>query len=187
MGFYLSQNDQVFYPEIPVLASAGRPDRSTELEVGRPRRSTDVHRTCTPVWLEGRSTGREIYSLFQATIDRAGRPLAQRSKIWPLAGRPTAVQAAVLPQRLVFLAYKREAPMDCFQQVFKWVLHQFFLHLLRGFSTYLRENISNQKGVYQECNFLEFSSTTSILVFLTNTWETHWHIHPIGVFLWDCF
>jgi len=57
MGFYQRKNIKVFLIlKSPILASAGRPDRSTELEVGQPSWSTDVHRTCTPVWLEGRST-----------------------------------------------------------------------------------------------------------------------------------
>ena len=46
----------ILIPKLTCLVSTGRPDRSTELEVGRPCRSTDVHRTCTPGLLEGRST-----------------------------------------------------------------------------------------------------------------------------------
>ena len=69
-------------------------------------RSTDVHRTCTQPGLVGRSTvqrallsgnglgrpgrsiGRELCSLYPVSVDRAGRPEAQRSEIWPL-GRST--------------------------------------------------------------------------------------------------
>ena len=57
-GIYLTNKNQVFNPLFsPVLASAGRPDRSTELGVGRPCRSTDVHSRARQLWLEGRSTG----------------------------------------------------------------------------------------------------------------------------------
>ena len=56
--------------------SAGRPGRSTVAEVGRPDRSTDVHRTCTQPGLVGRSTGRSIVQralLSVSSLDRPGR------------------------------------------------------------------------------------------------------------------
>ena len=108
-------------PEIPVLASAGRPDRLTELEVGRPGRSTDVHRRARQSgWRAGRpgrSTVQRALLSGKAPVDRTecllsvSRPrLTGRSNEAPtvrnltVGGRPTAVRAEKLPQRLVFLA-----------------------------------------------------------------------------------
>ena len=52
--------------------------RSTETEVGRPTRSTDVHKRAQPVWLEGRSTD---------PVDRQ-RALFSGSGLGRLGGRP---------------------------------------------------------------------------------------------------
>ena len=97
---------QVFFSQkCTDLASAGRPDRSTELEVGQPSRSTDVHRCARQVcWRAGRptrstarelllsgnprSTGRELCYLFQAAVDRASRPTEQTSVFCLACGRP---------------------------------------------------------------------------------------------------
>ena len=169
MGFYWRKNTKFLIPKMSCSGFC----RSTEPGFGRPSRSTDVHKrarqfgwragrltrsTARELLLSespgrlGRSTGRELCSLFQATVDRAGRPRLQRSEIWPLAvdraGRPTAVKAEKLPQRLVFLAYKEGALGDCFEHVFKWVLHQFFLHLLRGFSTCFESKYFQLKGEF---------------------------------------
>ena len=62
--------------------------------------------------------------------------------------------------------------MDCLGYVFKWVLHQFFLHLLRGFSTCFESKYFQSKGEFIksfQSDFFEFFTTHSILIFLTNT------------------
>jgi len=110
MGFYQRKNTEFFNPyKSPVLTSAGRPDRSTELgvgRVGRPVRSTDMHRHARQSgWRAGRPTPVDHRELLLSgkpwstgTVDRqrallsvpghshrAGRPRLQRSEIWPLA------------------------------------------------------------------------------------------------------
>ena len=108
--FILSQKAKFSIPIIPVSGfcrSTGTVDRA------RSRSTESVDRraqTCTPYLVGGPvdrpgRPSRELCSLespgrpggrpaessalcFQATIDRGGRPLAQWSEIWPLAGRP---------------------------------------------------------------------------------------------------
>ena len=97
MGFYVSQKDQVLNPSFLFPGFSRSTDRSTEVEVGRPGRSTDVHRRARLCALEGRSTARELllsgkprsterstdieYVLCsRGSVDRAGRPLPQRSE-----------------------------------------------------------------------------------------------------------
>ena len=46
--------------KLACLASVGRPDRSTELEVGQPGRSTDVHRRARQFWQEAGRPNRSI-------------------------------------------------------------------------------------------------------------------------------
>ena len=59
--------------------------RSTET-VGRPVRSTDVHKRAQAIWLEGRSTARELCSLDLAPVDRAVDRWHndQKSDRWPV-------------------------------------------------------------------------------------------------------
>ena len=196
------------FPKICFLASAGRPDWSTELEVGRPSRSADVHRMCTPVWLEGqstdpvdrrelllsgkpRSTGRELCSLSSATVDRpVDRSLnGQNSDRWPV-DRAIDRQANLAPTAS-FSSSINWGIWGLFSTRFWSGFWDSFSNSFQSFSHLFREQIFPiKRGVYQECfksDFLEFSSTISILIFLTNTWAIHWYIHPIGVFLWDCF
>ena len=83
---------QHFYPyNLSGLASTGRPDWSTELEVGRPGRSTDVHRTCTPGLLEGRSTDLvDRRELLLSGKTRSTRPVDRQRTLFsvPGSGRP---------------------------------------------------------------------------------------------------
>jgi len=78
MGFYLSQNDQVFNPTKSLSGFSRSTGRSTALEVSRPGRSTDVHRRARQWVLEGRSTDpvdrQRASALWKAPIDRAGWP-----------------------------------------------------------------------------------------------------------------
>ena len=101
MGYYVKYKTKFLNPEICFLASAGRPDRSTELGVGRPT-CTNVHASLAggPVdrsdrpsrelcSLEspgrpGQSTGRELCSLFQARVDRGSND--QISDRWRSTG-----------------------------------------------------------------------------------------------------
>ena len=58
MGFYFNQKDQVLIPDFLFQASAkstSRPTKSTRAEVGRPARSTDVHRRARLDLADGRS------------------------------------------------------------------------------------------------------------------------------------
>ena len=154
--FIWAKMTKLFIPEFSVLASAGRPDRSTVLEVGRPT-CTDVHA----------SSGR-----------RAGQPTR-------------STDSSVRPPTASFWSPIKGAFGGCFDQDFWRVFKPVFPTLLRGFLHKIESKYFLSKGeFYQECFakwFLEFFTTHSILIFLTNTWATHWHIHPIGVFLWDCF
>ena len=63
--------------------------------------------------------------------------------------------------------------MDCFEQDFKWVFTVVFSTLLRRFLHLFKSQIlSFKRRVYQEffkSDFLEFSTTTFNLSFLTNT------------------
>ena len=129
MLFYVCQNTKFSFPNNPwpsFCRSTGPVDRAWS----RSTESVDRRaQPCTPALaggpvdrvgrqpesfcsLEspdrpGRSTGRELCSLFQAAVDWAGRPKLQQSDFWPLAvdraGRPTAVWAEKLPQQLVFV------------------------------------------------------------------------------------
>ena len=78
MGFYFSQIDNILNPLTDLLASAGRPARSTELEVGGPSRSTDVHKRARQSgWRAGRlgrSTVQRALLSGKAPVDRTGRP-----------------------------------------------------------------------------------------------------------------
>ena len=74
MGIYLSQNDQVFNPRNSCpgfCLSTGPVDRARSRSTGSVDRRAQ---TCTPVWLEGRSTG---------TVDRP-----ESSALWKGPGRP---------------------------------------------------------------------------------------------------
>ena len=118
------------------LASAGRPGRSTEPGVSRPSRSTNVHRMCTPVWLEGRSTARELLLsgkprstgpvdrqrvlLSVPGLGRPGRSTAGPTvRFLTVGGRPgrstdSSPELLTGPQQLVFFGLYIGAPMDCF-------------------------------------------------------------------------
>ena len=90
-----------------------------------------------------------------------------------VGGRPTAVRADFLPQRLVFLAYKYEGFVGCFLQDFKWIFTLVLLTLSRGFLHLYESKYFQSKGEFiksvLEVIFLKFSSTISILVFSHNT------------------
>ena len=64
--------------------SAGRPDRSTVAEVGRPVQSTDVHRRAHSHGLVGRSTGRSTVQ--RALLSRNGpdRPAESCCSLYPV-------------------------------------------------------------------------------------------------------
>ena len=87
---------QVFNPyKRPVLASAGRPDRSTELGVGRPSRSTDVHR-------RARQSGW-----------RAGRPRRSTVQRALLFGKPRSTGPVDRTERLLSVSRPRSTgPFD---------------------------------------------------------------------------
>ena len=137
-----------------------------------------------------RSTGQSIGQIDCSLYPGHGRP--GRSTETPtvrfltVGGRPTVIQAVDLPKRLVFLAYKRGAYMDCFEQDFKWVLYQFFLLFWEVFSTCLRAKYFHSKGEFIksfQSDFLEFFTTTFNPSFLTNTWSIHCYTYPIGIFV----
>ena len=101
---------------------AGRPT-CTNMHARSGWRAGRLTRSTARVFCFLESPGRESSAL--CSRPRSTGPVdrwlnGQKSDRWPVhrAGRPTTVQAAILPQRLVFLAYKREAPMDCFKQDF---------------------------------------------------------------------
>ena len=64
----------ILIPKLTCLVSTGRPDRSTELEVGQPRRAQNVHAMSAggPVDRPGRP--QRASALWKAPVDRAGRP-----------------------------------------------------------------------------------------------------------------
>jgi len=82
MGFYLIQNDQTFCPRFSVLASAGRPDRSTETWSQSTGRSIDVHRHARQSLLEGRPS-REHYSL---EMPRSTAPIDRKRALLSVLG-----------------------------------------------------------------------------------------------------
>ena len=121
----------------------------------------------------GRSTSRELCSLFQAAVDRAGRPRLQRSEFWPLAvdraGRQSAARAEKLPQRLVFLSLYKEGFWGCFKKkILSEFLHQFFLLFQEVFFTYIWAKYFHSKGEFIKSFQKWFScvfTIISILVF----------------------
>ena len=98
MGFYFIQKDQVLNPLDcaawlqPVDRSLKAVDRAVDRRaqtcmpvlaggpVDRPGRPSRELCSLESPGRPGRSTGRELYSLFQAAVDRAGRPKLQRSE-----------------------------------------------------------------------------------------------------------
>ena len=156
---------------------------------GRPGRSTEA--PTVKFLTVGDRPVESVFSLFQATVDRAGRPRLQRSDFWPLAvdraGRPTAARAADWAVTASFWEpYKLGLSWAVLDKIFGEFLSQFFLLYWEVFSTYLRANISNQKGslsrVFSKV-ILEFSSTISMLVFSHHTWDIHCYTYPIGIFV----
>ena len=94
----------------------------------------------------------------------AGRP----------GGRPTAVKAAVLPQRLVFLAYKEGAFLDCFVEDFWRALKIVFPTLLKGFLHLFESKYFQLKGKFIKSVFKVISYVflhTFHPSFLTQTLE----------------
>jgi len=142
--------------------------------------------------LTGRSTGREIYSLYPGHGQSAGRPLAQRPEIWPLAGglggRPIAFHAVVLSPTASFWNLYKGGYFGLFSKRFQESFWASLTYLFQWFfSTSFRANTSIQKESLSrvfKSDFLVFFTTNSILVFLTNTWAIHWYIHSIGELLW---
>ena len=120
-----------------------------------------------------------------------GWPLAVRSEIWPLAGRPTAESSAELSWTASFWSL---FILGCFRLFSTWFEVGFqasFFYLSKCLSPLVFEpNTSISKGEFFKSvlkkRFLEFFTTKSIQVFLTHTWAFHCYIIPIGE-LWGCF
>ena len=91
MGFYRIIKIKFSSPEIPVLASACRPDQSTELEVGRPTRSNDVHKRARQFgWRAGRPTRSTARELMLSGKPRSTGPVDRQRALLsvPGHGRP---------------------------------------------------------------------------------------------------
>ena len=94
---------------------------------GRPQRASALWNA--PVDRDGRPTEKTVLCS-RVSVDRVGRLLPQQSDFWPLAvdraGRPSAVRADFLSQRLVFLAYIYGGFVGCFTQVLEEVFRLVF-------------------------------------------------------------
>ena len=159
-------------PIMSCLASAGRPDRSTELEVGRPGRSTDVHRRARQSgWRAGRpgrSTVQRALLSGKAPVDRAvdqteslfsvsrprstGRSTAGSTVRNLTVGRSTG-RSTDMPTWLPTASFSNSINWDFWglfsTRFFKW-FSPVFSTLLRGFlHLYLIQILPFKRRVYQ--------------------------------------
>ena len=169
--------------------STGPVDRAWSRSTGTVDRRAQ---TCTPGLLEGRSTDSvDRRELLLSGKPRSTGPVDRQRTLFsvPGLGRPGRSTAAPTVRNLTVGGWPGRstvshqgwffAPTASFSYSFQWLYPQV-----------LEPIFPNQKSVYQECfksDFLEFSSTISILVF------SHKHLSypllylPIRVLLWDYF
>ena len=164
---------------------------------------TDVHDL---VWLEGRSTnpvdrqrvllsgsgpgrtgGRpteSFCSLYPGLSRPAGRPMAQRSEIRLLSGRPGGWPTVGTPAELasnghILGAYILGTPWAVFNKIWREFFGQFFLTISVVFSTCFRANIFKSNGEFIKSILKEISWVFHHQVnpsFLTHTWVFHCYI-----------
>ena len=186
MGFYLSQNDQVLNPSFLFPGFS----RSTEVEVGRPGRSTDVHRRACLCALEGRSTETVDPPESLCSLENPDRPSGRPTE--NLFSVPEARSTAAPTVRKMTVGGRPDgrpsghlAPTASFSNSINWGIWGMFLIRFEEnfwasfsypyksfFSINLRANISYQKGSFIKSvrsDFLEFFLHHSHPCFLTNT------------------
>ena len=190
MGFYLCQNTKFSFPKIVLSGfcrSTGPVNRAWSRSPGR---STDVHRTCTPGLLEGRSTDLvDLRELLLSGKPRSTGPVDRQRSLFsvPGSGRPgRSTDAPTVRNLTVGRSTGRSTdrptwlPTASFSTPINWgfwgLFHtrfwsefwaSFFNSLKRFSPLVLEPNTFIQKESLSrvfKSDFLAFSTTTSILI-----------------------